>query len=191
MRKLSMADIADVRAYERERPAFRARIIETKKRRRIALGSILTLTFESTDTMRFQVQEMARAERMLHDEQILEEIETYNALVPDDGCLVATLFVELTSKAQLQEWLPKLVGIQRAVRFRLADGTTVEAEPQDEERLTRDDVTASVHYLTFRFADGASLEGASIVADHPAYRAEVTLGPDQVRELQGDLSAAS
>ena len=68
MRKLTVDDIADHRAYEREREEFRARIIAMKKRRRIAIGDLLSLVFENTDTRRFQVQEMARAERMLTDE---------------------------------------------------------------------------------------------------------------------------
>ena len=74
MKKLTVDDIVDHRAYERERDEFRSRIIAMKKRRRVALGDIVTLTFENTDTMRFQVQEMARAERMLTDEAIATEV---------------------------------------------------------------------------------------------------------------------
>ena len=96
MRKLTVDDIVDHRAYERERDEFRARIIAMKKRRRIALGDLLTIVFENTDTMRFQVQEMARAERMLTDEADRDEVATYNELIPDDGELSGTLFVELT-----------------------------------------------------------------------------------------------
>ena len=88
MRKLTNADIKDLREYERERDAFRAEIISMKKKRRIALGDLMTIVFENATTMRFQIQEMARAERMLRDEQIAHEIETYNELVPDDGELV-------------------------------------------------------------------------------------------------------
>ena len=87
-----------------------------KQRRRIALGDLMTIVFENTDTMRFQVQEMARAERMLSDEQIAHEVETYNELIPDAGELSGTLFIELTDDAALREWLPKLVGIEHARR---------------------------------------------------------------------------
>ena len=72
-----------MRAYERERDEFRADIIALKKRRRVALGDLMTIVFENTDTMRFQIQEMARAERMLTDEQIEHEVETYNELIPE------------------------------------------------------------------------------------------------------------
>jgi hypothetical protein len=93
MRKLTVDDIVDHRAYERERPEFRAHIIDLKRRRRIALGELVTIVFENTDTMRFQVQEMARAERMLSDEAIAHEVATYNELIPEPGELSGTLFI--------------------------------------------------------------------------------------------------
>src|SRR5262249_45701156 len=98
--------IQDLREYEREREEFRRRIIEMKKRRRVQLGDLLTITFESTDTMRFQVQEMARIERMLTDEQIRQEVETYNQLIPEASELSGTLFLEIDDKQRLYEWLP-------------------------------------------------------------------------------------
>src|SRR5437868_5222162 len=97
MQKLTLDDIKDVRAYERERDDFRRHIIDLKRRRRVALGTLLSIVFENTDTMRWQVQEMARAEKMLHDEQIAHEVETYNEIIPDDRQLSATLLLELTS----------------------------------------------------------------------------------------------
>src|SRR5688500_12513547 len=96
--KLTLDDIIDLRAYERERDAFRARIIDLRRRRRVPVGPIGTLLFENRDTIRFQVQEMARAERILSDEAIQHELDTYNALIPEPGQLSATLFIELTSK---------------------------------------------------------------------------------------------
>lgn len=195
MRKLTVDDIVDHRAYERERDEFRARIIAMKRRRRVALGDLLTIVFENTDTMRFQVQEMARAERMLTDEAIATEVRTYNDLIPDEGELSGTMFVELTDEATLREWLPKLVGIQRHVRFELGDGTRVDAVPQDEERLTREEVTATVHYLKFRFdADQqqALARGpARLVVDHPEYAAAAELTDDQRTELARDFASMS
>ena len=86
--------------------------------------------------MRFQIQEMARVERMLRDEQIAHEIETYNELIPEDGELSATLFIELTDDEALREWLPRLAGIQRNIVFVVGD-EAVEAKEQDAERLDR------------------------------------------------------
>lgn len=193
MRKLTLADIKDLREYERERDGFRRRIIEVKKRRRVPLGDLLTLTFESTDTMRFQVQEMARVERMLSDEQIAHEVETYNQLIPDDGELSATLFVEIDDKTGLYEWLPKLVGIERALRFELPGGERVEVVPLEEhaEMLTREEVTASVHYVRFPFtragAEALRAGPAALVADHDHYQARAELTDEVRAELAGDL----
>ena len=191
MRKLTIDDIKDQRAYEREREDFRRHVIELKKRRRIALGDLMTIVFENTDTMRFQVQEMARAERMLTDEQIEHEIETYNQLIPEPGQLSGTLFIEINDKAKLYEWLPKLVGIQRALSFWLHDGSQVPSLPEDEERLTRDETTTTVHYLKFQLGDeqvAAFEQGpVRIVVDHEHYDAVVELTDEKQRELAHDL----
>jgi hypothetical protein len=193
MRKLTVEDIVDLRAYERERPQFRSHIIELKKRRRVPLGELMTIVFENTDTMRFQVQEMARAERMLRDEQIEYEVATYNELIPDDGELSGTLFIEIDDAMALREWLPKLRGIQHAV-FLEVDGVRVPAAEIDERRLTREDeITSTVHYL--RFAPGAAQRAAfvdgpvAVVVDHAAYHARTELTPEQRRELAADLAS--
>ena len=117
MRKLTLSDIKDLREYERERDAFRAEIVAAKKRRRIQLGDLMTIVFENAATMRFQIQEMARAERMLRDEQIAREVETFNELIPADGELSGTLFIEITDDAALRYWLPRLVGIHEHLQI--------------------------------------------------------------------------
>jgi hypothetical protein len=194
-RKLTLDDIADHRAYERERVEFRSRIIELKQRRRVAVGDLVTLLFENRDTIRFQIQEMARAERILTDEGIQTELDIYNPLIPEPGSLSATMFIELTSKAALQEWLPKLVRVEQHVKLVLPDGTAVYAavEADHAAQLTRDDVTASVHYVRFEltpaqieaFANGS----VELAIDHPNYARSAPLGADTVRELLTDLRA--
>jgi Protein of unknown function (DUF3501) len=192
VKKLTVDDIADHRAYEKERDEFRAHIIDMKRRRRIPVGDLVTIVFENTDTMRWQVQEMARAERMLTDDAISDEVATYNELIPNDGELSGTLFIELTDDAKLREWLPKLVNIQHAVRFDLADGSHVDGVPQDEERLSREDVTATVHYLKFPFSPAQretfAAGSARIVIDHPDYRAVADLTDEQRAELARDFT---
>jgi Protein of unknown function (DUF3501) len=191
MRKLTFDDIKDLREYERERDEFRRHIVEMKKRRRVQLGDLLTITFENTDTMRFQIQEMARIERMLTDEQIQNELDTYNQLIPDPNKLSGTLFIEIEDKERLYEWLPKLVGIQRAVSLWLHDGSSVPSTLEDEERLTREETTTTVHYLKFRFTpeqvDAFAAGPVRIVVDHPNYNAVVELTEEQRSELVGDL----
>ena len=195
MAKLTLDDITDLRAYERERDEFRTEIISMKKRRRIPVGDILTMVFENTATMRFQIQEMARVERMLRDEQIAHEIETYNELIPEDGELSCTLFIELTDDEALRYWLPRLTDIERNIVFVVGD-EVVEAREQDAYRLTRDDITSTVHYLKFgpfteaqqaAFRDGGA--PVRIVVEHPEYQADVALTADQREELVGDFAA--
>ena len=191
-RKLTVADIADARAYERERDALRAQVIELKRRRRVALGTVVTLTFESRDTMRYQIQEMARVERIFTDEGIKDELDVYNPMVPEPGELCATLFVELTSDEQMKEWLPKLVGIEQHVRFVLPDGSEVRCvvDPQHAAQLTREHITAAVHYVTFAFTPAqvaAFADGVRLEIDHPAYLEAVELAPGTVAELLADL----
>jgi len=193
-RRLTLADISDLRAYERERDEFRAHIIELKKKRRVGLGPHVTLLFENRDTVRFQIQEMARVEKIFTDEGIEGELRVYNPLIPEPGSLSATLFVELTSDEDLREWLPRLVGIERAVVLRFEDHEVrCTPEADHEAQLTRDEVTASVHYVQFHltpeqvavFGDGP----VELVLDHPTYLLEQAeeLAPSTVAELRADL----
>lgn len=191
-RKLTVGDILDLRAYERERQEFRSQVMALKRRRRVHLGSFTTLVFENRETVRFQIQEMARAERILTDEAIAVEVGIYNPLIPEPGQLSATLFLELTSEAELREWLPKLVGIERSVLLRLDGGDEVRCIPEEghEAALTRDEVTASVHYIRFELTDPqieAFGRGATLAVDHPALQAETRLSPENIGELLTDL----
>ncbi|MGH9095977.1 MAG: DUF3501 family protein, partial [Acidimicrobiales bacterium] len=178
--ELTLDDIADQRAYERERDEFRQKVIAAKKVRRVTIGPVITLTFESRLTMRFQIQEMARAEKMVTDEQIQHELDVYNRLLPAPGELSATLFLELTSEAGLREWLPKLVGVERSVELRIGSGEGVDVVPSipEEEHdslLTREETTAAVHYVRFRLTPaqvGAFGRGpVTLAINHPHYPA--------------------
>lgn len=196
---LGLGDILDLRAYERVRDDYRRRIIELKRHRRVALGPLVTAVFECADTVRFQVHEMARAERIISDEGLSQELEVYNRLLPAPGELSATVFVELTSEADLRYWLPRLVGIERSLAFEIGEpagrSTTVVAgvpEASHAASLTRETVTAAVHYVRFAFGeeDRARLSGgepAALAVRHPAYEARTVLAPEVRAELLSDL----
>jgi hypothetical protein len=190
---LTVADILDLRAYERVREEYRAQVIARKSLRRVALGPIMTLVFESIDTVRFQIQEMARVEKILSDEAIQVELDTYNRLLPQVGELSATLFIELTSDGLLREWLPKLVGIERALGVAIGDDV-VPSVPEEAHVavLVRDTVTPAVHYLRFGFSPAqveafAGPAEVALVARHPEYEAHALLAPAVREELLGDL----
>jgi Protein of unknown function (DUF3501) len=199
---LTLDDIADQRAYEREREDFRREVIATKKLRRVPVGPVITLTFENRMTMRFQVQEMARAERMVRDDQIQHELDTYNRLLPAPGELSATLFLELTSDEELRTWLPKLVGVERACQLRIGSSTNpdiVTSKPEDEHdsALTRETVTSAVHYVRFRLGpeqvDSFRAGPVRLAVAHPSYPEGLPgteLGDATRHELAKDLAGS-
>ena len=192
-RKLQLTDILDLRAYERVRDERREEIIELKRRRRVQLGTVVTLMFENRATMQSQIHEMMRAEKVVRDEQILEELHAYNPLIPEAGQLSATLFIELTTPEQMLEWLPKLVNIESSIVFKLSDGSTVTAitEEGHAETLTRDNVTAAVHYIRFEFApqqvEAFATGDVEILCVHPAYIEVANLPQFVIDELLTDL----
>ena len=167
----------------------------------MGVGPFVTFVFENRETVRFQVQEMARAERMMTDQQIQGELDIYNALLPSPGELSATMFIELTDELSLREWLPKLVGIERSVELRVgaaeggpvpeADIARAVPEAAHEEALTRPSITSSVHYVRFplapaqveRFAAGPVV----LAVVHPDYRHATVLDDATRRELLADL----
>ncbi len=172
---LTLADVLDLRAYERVREDYRARVIGRKRLRRVALGPIMTLVFESVDTVRFQIQEMARVEKILSDEAIQVELDIYNRLLPQVGELSATLFIELTSDDLLREWLPKLVGIERQLGIAIGDDL-VPSVPEEAHAaaLVRETITPAVHYIRFPFTPAqveafAGPAEVALVAHHLEY----------------------
>ncbi len=192
-RKLRLEDIADLRAYERERATFRASMIEVKRLRRVAIGDLLTVMFENRDTMRLQIQEMIRAEKLVTDEGVMEELKVYNPMIPNPGQLCATLFLELTSEEQVREWLTKLAGLENSIFIQLSDGSKIRGtiDAQHAAGLTRPDVTAAVHYLTFEFTpeqvEQFAFGPVSVVCDQPNYLQMADLLESTKTELLTDL----
>ncbi len=192
-RKLVLSDILEQRAYERIRETRRAEVIELKRRRRIALGTIVTVMFENRATMQSQIQEMLRVERVVSDEGVLEELKAYNPLIPEAGQLCATVFIELVTDDQMREWLTKLVDIEKSIVIKLANGEVVKSivDEAHAEQLTRETVTAAVHYIRFEFTPQQVEEFAKgdvqIVSTLSNYLEVVQLADFTVAELLTDL----
>lgn len=192
-RKLVLSDILEQRAYERIRDTRRAEIIELKRRRRISLGTIVTVMFENRATMQSQIQEMLRVERVVSDEGVLEELKAYNPLIPEAGQLCATVFIELVTDEQMREWLPKLVDIEKSIAIKLANGEVVKATVDEAhaEQLTRETVTAAVHYIRFQFTPQQVVEFAKgdvqVISTLSNYLEAVELADFTVAELLTDL----
>lgn len=196
---LTLTDILDVRAYERVRDVERQRIIELKALRRVHVGTVISLVFESRETMWFQVQEMARAEKIITDEALQVELDIYNPLIPTGGQLSATLFIECTSDDQLRTWLPKLVGIERSIELHIGgpgggdDVVVITCVPEaaHEAQLTREEITSAVHYIFFpvgaEHAEALRTGPARLVINHPEYLEVADLGDGTRAQLATDL----
>ena len=192
MRPIDRSDIVDIAHYELERPAFRSRVIAIKKHRRVQVGDLVTLVFENRDTVRFQVQEMMRAERIVTPERIREEIDTYNQLIPAPNALSATLLVEITDRERLRETLDRFIGIDRGDTTFLHIGDERIAAEYEGGR-SRENRISAVHYVTFALtADQAEacVSGgapASIEVRHGGYAASAPLIPSVRASLAADL----
>jgi hypothetical protein len=195
-RKLTLADIADQRAYERERDEFRPTSSPSSASAASAVGPVITLLFENRDTIRFQVQEMARVEKLISDEAIDGELNVYNPLIPEPGMLCATLFLELTDDMQLREWLPKLVGHRAGGeaghrRGRRGDRGVVDPRggPRSPAHPRGGHGVGALRLVPTLRRPGRAVRRrpVAIVIDHEHYQHSVELGPETVAELLSDL----
>jgi hypothetical protein len=191
MQPLTPSDLTNLHEYELERPAFRERVIALKGRRRVPLGSLMTLVFENRDTVRFQIQEMLRVERIVQPDKVQHEIETYNALLPGPGEVAATLFIEITDEARVQETLDGFIGLDEPGRLQLTAGAG--AYPAlFEPGQSREDRITAVHYIRFPLGEEgrralASGAEAALEVSHGPYRARQVLARETVEELIRDL----
>jgi hypothetical protein len=192
VKPLTIDEIQNLHEYEIARPEFRSRVMELKRRRRTSLGPLMTLVFENRDTVRFQIQEMLRVERIVRPDKVQHEIDTYNELLPGEGQVGATLFIEITDPAQVQSVLDGFVGLEEPGHLSLRIGAT--AYPAIfAPGQSREDRISAVHYI--RFAPGeegrkALVSGATatLEVEHGEYRATQELPPPMVQELIADLS---
>ena len=196
MKPLTKDDLIPYEEYERVRDSFRQQIIELKRRRRISIGDRVTLLFENRRTIQFQIQEMIRAERIVDPAKVQEELDVYNAQLPGDGELAATLFIEITDSARIKSDLDVFQGIDQGQVLRITAGGAA-VHGQFEQGHSKEDKISAVHFVAFRpsraFIDALAQPDvpAFISLDHPAYRAERPV-PDEVRrEWLADLGVSS
>jgi hypothetical protein len=192
MKPVVPADILNLYEYEKVREARRRRVIELKRIRRVQVGRYLSFVFENHETVWFQIQEMCRAERIVDEAKIAEEVEVYNALLPRPGELAATMMIEIAEAAQIKPVLDKLLGIDTRDYVRLEVGRetvigSFEVGHSDEE-LGK---LSAVHFVRFALPPPARAAFAdaevTLVVDHPNERARATLPPETKRGLAEDL----
>ncbi len=191
MKPLERSDLLDLVAYEKAREEILARTIARKVARRIAVGDRLTFVFENRDTVFFQVQEMLRAERSVHDNKIQAELDVYNELLPGQHELSATLFIEIPEKHLIRAELDRLIGIDEHVVLRVGDARVQAAF--DPKQFEAERISA-VQYVRFRlgpelaarFADSSG--PVELRVEHPNYRAATSITGAARASLAADLA---
>jgi hypothetical protein len=183
MRPVRRDEIMDLATYERSRAEIRAGVLEAKRSRRVEVAGVLTFLFENTATMRYQIQEMVRAERIPVEAEIQHELETYNELLGGKGELGCSLLIEIPDPAERDRRLREWLDLPRHLYVRLEDGTKVRAgfDPRQvgTERLS------SVQYLKFDVRGSAPV---AVGSDLPQLLAETTLDDAQRAALAADLA---
>ena len=189
MKPVQLSEIRNITAYELERRTWRPEIMALKDRRRVRVGDHLTFLFENRDTVRYQIQEMMRIERIVEPEAIRHELDTYNELVPGPQELSASLLIEYDSEEERKVRLHELLGLENHIW--LVVGNTAPVQARFDTRQISTDRISSVQYIKFRLAPEQVArwsEGARLVVNHPKYRAEQALTPEQVQELAKDFA---
>ena len=193
MAKVSRESLMTLEAYAKARPAFRARVLEHKKHRKIALGAHVTLLFEDELTVRYQIQEMLRIEKIFEEEGIEHELEAYNPLIPDGRNFKATMLIEYEDVDLRRRELARLRGIEGRVWVQVEGSPKVHAIADEDLERENDEKTSAVHFVRFELTDdmaAALKRGAalSVGVDHENYRAEASPLPTAVRAaLVADL----
>ena len=194
MPKIQPDSLMTLEAYARNRKEFRAKVMAHKKDRSVALGDHVTLVFEDELTIRYQVQEMLRIERIFEQEGIQGELEAYNPLVPDGRNFKATMMIEYPDVDERKRALARLKGIEERVWVQVEGCERVHAIADEDLDRSTEEKTSAVHFLRFELTDemAASLKygvGLGIGVDHPEYSAEVAALPSNIRNsLVNDLA---
>jgi hypothetical protein len=192
MQKLTPDDLYSLEAYSKLRPEFRERVMEHKKHRRVEIGDHVTLLFEDRLTIQYQVQEMLRTERIFEEADILEELDTYNSLIPDGSNWKATMLIEYPDETERRTALEMLVGVENVVWVQVEGEDRVTAVADEDLERSTETKTSAVHFLRFELTPAmieALKNGASASAgvDHANYASGAQIPPVKQESLIADL----
>ncbi len=187
MKKITLADLLSIEAYEAQRPVIRKAIMEHKKTRRIPLGPNAMLHFEDYMVMRYQVLELIRAEKITEFSELQEELDAYNPLIPDGKNLKVTFMLEYPEEEERKERLRQLIGIEDLISIQVDGFDPIYPIANEDLPRSTDEKTSSVHFLRFEFSDEiieAARNGANWVirSEHLNYQYQTDILPDEVTE---------
>ena len=194
MPHISQDTLMPLETYAKVRPEFRAKVIAHKKDRAIQLGANVTLIFEDELTIRYQVQEMLRAEKIFEEAGIVDELGAYNPLIPDGSNWKATMMIEYPEENERRIKLAQLIGVEDRVWVQVQGCDRVHAIADEDLERDNGQKTSAVHFLRFELAANmitAARRGAVLAmgVDHPNYSATVARVGDAMRaSLLSDLA---
>lgn len=193
MPHITQETLMPLEKYAKARPEFRARVIAHKKDRMLQLGANVTLIFEDELTIRYQVQEMLRAERIFEEAGIIDELGAYNPLIPDGSNWKATMLIEYPEESERRIKLTQLIGIEDRVWIQVRDCERVHAIADEDLERDNGEKTSAVHFLRFELTAAmiAGLRGGAALdvgVDHPNYSASVGVGDAMRASLLADLA---
>jgi hypothetical protein len=191
--KITPANLMTLEAYSKWRKAHKADVMVHRKLRSVHLGEHISVQFESELTMRYQIQEMLRIEKIFEEEGILQEIDAYAPLVPDGGNWKATMMIEYPDINERKRELARLIGVEDRMFVEVEGHARVYALADEDMERENDEKTSAVHFLRFEFAPAlreAIQAGAAVKlgCDHTNYPAHVAIAPETLASLAGDLS---
>ena len=193
MVQIAADSLLPLEVYARERNAYRSRVIAHKKLRTVHVGEHVTLIFEDEVTVRYQVQEMLRIEKIFEEEGIRGELEAYNPLIPDGGNWKATMLIEYPDAEERRRRLAELKGIEDRTWVMVEGLAPVYAIADEDMERENEEKTSAVHFVRFELDAGMRQAlkagaGLSVGVDHSNYRASVEVAPEVRRSLAGDLA---
>src|SRR5688572_911148 len=194
MPRITADSLMSLEAYSKARNEYRARVIAHKKNRIVHVGPNVTLLFEDELTIRYQIQEMLRAERTFEESGIQDELDAYNPLVPDGTNWKATMMIEYPEAAERQSMLARLIGVEDRVWVQVEGHSRVYAIADEDLERENEEKTSSVHFLRFELGPAmiAALKSGKHLAvgvDHPEYAASVDpLDGSVAASLANDLA---
>lgn len=194
MPRITRESLMTLEAYHKARPEFRRKVIAHKKRRTVPLGEHVTLLFEDELTVRYQIQEMLRIEKIFEEESILHELESYGPLIPDGRNLKATMLIEYEDVGARRAALARLKGIEQRVWLQVEGSPKVWPIADEDLERENEEKTSAVHFLRWELTEemAAALKygvSLSIGVDHPDYAETLAPVPVDTRNaLAADLA---
>ena len=184
--------LMSLEAYSKYRKANQAQVIAHRRLRSVQLGEHLNLQFEDEQTVRYQIQEMLRIEKLFEDEAIQSEIDAYQPLVPDGSNWKATLLIEYPDPHERKRELARLIGVEDRLFVEVEGHARIYAIADEDLDRENDEKTSAVHFVRFEFpavARQAVRAGAAVKlgCDHRHYPAHTLIAPDTLANLAGDL----